>query len=138
MRGQSPIFEQVMLFVLGVAIFIICFSMFKIYEDYFTDITVRDQLDAAKNFIISNILKLSKRSGDINSSIMLKIPRKAVNQPYQVSLSSKGINVTSLASGMYSDSGLYNLSKSFELEGSTLSSYGKCIIYKKGNKIIIE
>lgn len=138
MKGQSPVFEQVMLFVLGVAIFVICFSMFRIYENYFTDATVRDQLDAAKDYISSNILKLSKRGGEINSSIMLKIPTRASNQPYRITLSDRGINVTSLSSKMYSDSYLYNLSDSFELGGGTISSYGKCIIYKNGNRIIIE
>lgn len=127
-----------MLFVLGVAIFLMCFSMFKIYEDYFTDATIRDQLETTKDFITSNILKLSKRSEDVNSSIMLKIPRRATNQLYSISLSSQGINLTSLASKVYTDSPLYSLSESFELEGGALSSYGKCIIYKKGNKIIIE
>ena len=137
MRGQSLIFEQVMLFVVGIAIFIVCFTMFRIYEDHFSDMTMRDQLNGVKDFIVSNILRLSKQ-GEMNSSIILEIPRRINNQPYEVSLSNDGINITTMASNVYVDSGLYNLTESFEFSGKALSSYGKHIIYKKGNKIIIE
>ncbi len=124
-----------MLFAVGVAIFIVCFSMFNIYEIYFTDITIEDQLNGVKNFIISNILRLSKNPE--NFSIVLEIPRRILNQPYEVTLSDNGINITAAVSRAHVESGIYNLTESFEFSGSILSSHGKHIIYKKGNKIII-
>ena len=136
MRGQSPVFEQVMLFAVGIAIFIMSFSMFKIYEIYFTDVIIKDQLNEVKDFITSNILRVSKKDRD--SSIILEIPRTILNQPYEVSLSDKGINITSMVSKVYVESELYNLTESFEFSGNIRSSHGKHIIYKKGNKIIIE
>jgi hypothetical protein len=116
MKGQSPIFEQVMLFSISIAIFIICLSIFHIYEVYFTDIMMEDQLTGVKDFITSNILTLSKKNE--NFSMKLEIPGRILNQIYEINL--------------------YNLTESFEFSGSILSSYGKHIIYKKGNKIIIE
>ena len=136
MRGQSPIFEQVMLFSIGVAIFIACLSIFNIYEAYFTDIMMEDQLNEVEGFIISNILRLSKK--DENFSMALEIPRRILNQIYEVNLSDNGISITTMGSTAYVESGLYNLTESFEFSGSIISSYGKHIIYKKGNKIIIE
>lgn len=127
-----------MLFAMGVAIFIICFSVFRIYEDYFTEMTIRDQLDNVKNFVTSNILRLCRKGGNVNSTIILKMPRTIVNEVYQISLSDSGINITSLASKISVSSDLYGLTESFEFSGTALSSYGNYIIYKKENRIIIE
>ncbi len=137
MKAQSPVFEQVMLFSVSIAIFILCFSMFKIYESYFTDILITDQLNGVRDFIVSNILILSK-SGFADSSIALEMPKSIVNQPYEVSLSDRGINITAVAERISVESGLYNLNESFRFSGSIKSSYGGHMIYKKGNKIIIE
>ena len=73
MKGQSPIFEQVMLFLIGVAIFIACLSVFSIYEVYFTDIMMEDQLNEVEGFIISNILRLSKKDARGSNSISLLV-----------------------------------------------------------------
>jgi len=136
MKGQSPIFEQVMLFSIGVAILIACLSIFNIYEVYFTDIMMEDQLNEVEGFIISNILRLSKKGE--NFSMALEIPSRILNQIYEVNLSDNGINITTMESTAYVESGIYNLTESFEFSGSIISSHGKHIIYKKGNKIIIE
>ena len=48
-KAQSVIFEQVILFGIGVAIFIICFAIFNIYQNYFMTISLNDQLGQMKS-----------------------------------------------------------------------------------------
>jgi len=133
MKSQAMMFEQVLLFIMGVTIFIMYFAVFNIYQNYFMSVNVNDQLSQIKSYVSSNILKLA--SSEAASSINLKIPKRIANEVYRIELSENGINVTSLVTGIYKHSNLYNLNESMTLRGSVMSLSGKVIIYKTGNEI---
>lgn len=135
-KGQSLIFEQVLLFAIGIVIFISSFAVFRVYEAHFLSVTVNDQINEIKDWMVSNILELSKK--DINSSVILRIPKRVDSQPYEIRLSNSGINVTALITFASTSSNLYGLNESMEFEGRASSDSGKIIIYKKGDKIIIQ
>jgi hypothetical protein len=135
MKGQILVFEQVLLFSLGVAIFIASFALFVMYHTHYLAITAEDQIAGVKEYITSNIINLVGK-GDFNSSVILKIPRRINNQNYYISLDN-GVKVT-LYDGTYDFSDLSTLSESFEFEGENVLSDGEIVIYKIGNKIILR
>ena len=135
MKSQSIMFEQVLLFVMGVTIFIMYFAVFNIYQDYFASVSINDQLSQIKGWISSNILKLASREDSTTSSITLKIPKRIGNEVYRIELSGNGINVTSMVTGISKHSSFYNLNESMNLTGNVISLAGKVVIYKKGNEI---
>ena len=136
-KAQSVIFEQVILFGIGVAIFIICFAIFNIYQNYFMTISLNDQLGQMKSWVSSYILRLAEND-EANSSIILEIPKRIGGEEYMIQLSDEGINVTSLLSRTEKKSTLFNLNKEYKLSGEIQSFRRRFILYKKGNEIIIS
>jgi len=136
MKGQTAIFEQALLFLIGFTIFMMYLAVFNIYEGYFKSVGVNDQLTEVKNYVGSNILKLYAKEG-ANSSVTLKIPKDAGGQVYKIELSNKGLNVTNLVSSVSKHSAIYNINKSFSLSGNVTSISGRITIYKIGNEITI-
>jgi len=144
LKAVSFIFEQVMLFLMGVVIFTVCFFVFQSYQSYFEEISIRNQLNEIKDTIVSYIIKLAE-SGNATSYIKIKFcrppggncfPYKVGNEDYVISISDDGVNVTAIPSGMNVHSDVYLLNVS--LEGTVYSSAGGFVIYKSGNKIIIK
>ncbi len=135
MKAQSLVFEQVMLFVIGISILIICFAIFATYQDYFLSVSVNDQLEEVRNLIVFNILKLSEKEDEVESSITLPISKNVGSEAYKVELSENGLNVTSLVSGVSKFSNVYGLNESFEFSGRAVSTSGRIIIYKTGKRI---
>jgi hypothetical protein len=135
MKAQSLIFEQVLLFAVGVFIFVVCFAIFTSYQDYFLSVSVNDQLEEVRNLIVFNILKLSEKGDEVESSITLPISKNVGSEGYKVELSGNGLNVTSIISGISKFSNLYGLNESFELNGRAMSTSGRIIIYKTEKRI---
>lgn len=138
MKAQSLIFEQVMLFAVGIFIFIVCFAIFTAYQSHFLSVSVNDQLEEVRNAIVFNILKLSEKDDMVESIITLPIPKNVGSEGYKVELSENGLNVTAFFSGISKFSNLYGLNESFELNGKAMSTNGRVIIYKteKGIRLI--
>ncbi len=145
LKAASFIFEQVMLFLMGVVIFTACFFVFQSYQSYFEEISVRNQLNEIKDAVISYIIKLAEGGKDTISYIKIKFcrppgsncfPYKVGNEDYLISLSDDGVNVTAISSGITVHSDVYLLNIS--LDGTVYSSAGDFVIYKSGNKIIIK
>ncbi len=140
LKAQIIVIEQVLLFGMGVAIFLICIMAFNIHNSYFSTIAANDQLNELSAVISSNIVKLSQLEENTDSFITMDIPEKIANREYTIKLDSSGLEITL--------HGLEELSKScsiFSLEQSDLifksgEVYSKSkmlMIYKKGNEIII-
>jgi hypothetical protein len=136
-KGQSLIFEQVILFSIGVVIFIMCFAVFNIYQTYFSSVGINDQLDQLRSWVSSNILKLAENT-EANSSIILEIPRRLAGEEYEIELNDDGIRVMSYMTMTEKQTPLFNLSSQYRLSGKVVSSGSRFIIYKRGNEIIIS
>lgn len=136
-KAQTVIFEQMILFAIGVSIFITCFAVFNMYQGYFVSLSMNDQLGQMKNWVSSHILRLIQNE-DSNSSIILEIPRRIGGEEYEIQISADGINVTSLLTMTSKKSPLFNLDEKYGFSGTANSIKRRFIIYKKGNEIIIS
>lgn len=136
-KGVSIVFEQVLLFMIGVIIFIACFSMFSSYELYFSESIATNQLEEVSEWIVSKILGFSERT-EINSTVRVSIPKFVGNEPYEISLTQKGLNMTGFLSGRSVFLPLSGINQSFSLSGGFSTMHGsEFVIYKRGNQIII-
>jgi len=133
-KAQTLVFENVLIFGISVAIFVLCYAVFTSYQLYFSGVGNIDQMNRIKNIITSNVLFLEEKE-TANSSIIIRIPRKIGGQIYKIKLSNEGVNVST--SDSYVFSSLYILDNSLYISGKTTSIKGKVTIYKRGNKIII-
>ncbi len=136
-KAQSLIFEQVILFSIGVVIFIMCFAVFNIYQNYFSSVGINDQLDQIRSWVSSNILKLVENR-DANSSMILEIPRRLAGEEYEIEINGEGIRVMSYLTQTEKQTPLFNLSNQYTLSGKVVSTGRRFIIYKRGNEIIIS
>jgi hypothetical protein len=126
-----------MLFAVSVIIFIICFSVFSIYQGYFNGVAVDDGLTQLEAIVSSNIFKLVEKNPQTNSTIQVEIPKTIGGQQYEIELGDKTLNITT-ASGRVKSSGIYSLGDVYEFQGGRiLSTNGKFVIYKKENRIIL-
>ncbi len=135
-KGFSIIIEQVMLFSISVAIFLISFTVFTIYQNYFISVNTSNQLDQVTEWVSSSILGAA-RTGSSNSSHTISIPRYLENAVYEVELSQTGLEVRNLLNGDSRNSTLYALNETFSLSGTVNSLKGRLTIKKELDKIII-
>jgi len=137
LKGATLIFEQVMLFAISVAIFLILISVFNVYQNFFVSVSGDNQLDETKEWISSNILKAAEKE-DATSFHIIPIPRYISDAVYEVRLSHEGLHVRELATNSEKFSTLYSLNESFVLvPGNVTSIKGKITIKKENNQIII-
>lgn len=134
LKGQILVFEQVLIFGIGVAIFVTSFALFVMYQNYYTSSSTQDQITGVKEYVLSNIIKICEK--DENSSVVLPIPKIIGNNFYKISLSPAGLNVTT--EGWSDFSPLYGLDKKFEFSGMVVSDLGKIVIYKSGNSVFLD
>ncbi len=135
-KGQTVVFEQVLIFSISVAIFIAAFTLFSMYQNQYMSITTRDHLAGVKEYVMSNIIDLAKKEG-FNSSITLKIPRTISNRLYILDLSNNGLHVNMTGGNVYEFSSLSALNETFTFGGQVSSDLGVIVIYKKGDKILL-
>ncbi|MBM3304224.1 MAG: hypothetical protein FJY76_03930 [Candidatus Aenigmarchaeota archaeon] len=138
MKGQMLVFEQVLLFAIGVLIFVICFASFSAYEGYFVQTGNEDQLVQVRDYIAYAVVKASEGWNGTNSYFTIRIPKTIGGEIYRVRLWPGGLNVTMLPSMKYSFTGLYGLNATAEFkESEVTSTSGMIVLYKNGNKIIL-
>lgn len=137
-KGQAQVFEQVLLFAIGVMIFIVCFASFSAYQSYFVDAGNTDQLIQIRDYIAYAIVKASEGWNTTDSYITLEVPKTIGDEMYRVKLWPKGLTITMLPSMRSNFTELYGINLTTELiESEVPSSYGRIVLYKNGNKIIL-
>lgn len=136
-KGQMLVFEQVLMFSIGVAIMIMAFALFTMYQNYYTSATASDQMTEVKEYVLSSIIKACE--SDANVTMILTIPKTVSNSFYKISLSNAGLNVTlEPPSGSGDFSPLYGLNETFEFSGMAISDLGKVVVYKNGNLVSLD
>ncbi len=132
-KGQTLVFEQVLIFTMGVVILIAMYALFVMYQNFYTSATMSDHARQVKEYIASAVLELSKY--DFNSSSVIEIPERIGGYIYKVELSNAGINITFVGKEFSDFSHIFNLGDIYELSGTAVSESGKIVIEKRGNKI---
>ena len=138
MKGVTMIIEYTILFTFGIIILISSMSVFRNYETYFNSVSVNDQLTAIGEYVGTNVIKLAETGAGEDSSVTVKIPKRIGSENYVIELSSQGLNMTSEATRVSKQSGLYGLNQTFTFSGRVSSGAGSVIIYKTGNQIMIS
>ena len=136
-KAQTMIFEQVILFTIGVTIFVMCFAAFNVYQDYYESVSLNDQLGQLKSWVSSHIIRITENP-EADASIILDIPRRIAGEEYEIELSDEGITIASFLTKTYKKSSLFNLTQQYNFSGRITSTGRTFIIYKKGNEIIIS
>jgi len=134
-KSQAAIFENVLIFSISVAIFIMLFAVFTLYQSYFTYIAVDDQLTDVSNYFSSQVILISEKE-DANSSSVFFIPKTIGGEPYEIELRSDGLVISTMVTGTSKFSPLYNLPYEF-VPRKIPSARGKITLKKTGNQIII-
>jgi hypothetical protein len=137
MKGQNAVFEQVLLFAIAVAMFVIAFGIFQMYQNYYSSTALIDHTRSIRDMINNHILELT-RMEELNASLTLGIPEELSGEYYLIKINNTELRVTTDVSGVTSASSLAALWVSgYEFFGETRSSRGEIIIYKRGYNIII-
>ena len=138
LKGQINVFEQVMLFLISVLIFLACLMAFSSYQQYFISTGNSDQLVLVRDYIAYSIIKASEAGNETESYTTLYIPKVIGSETYIIRLSPAGLTLDMPFSKETKSTNLYGIGSSMELGTSDVSSsYGRVILYKDGNKIII-
>src|SRR3989338_7917450 len=74
--GQTVVFEQVLLFAVGIVIFLACFAVFSIAQGYYTDAAARDQMGQVRELIAGEVQALAGGGNSSNGSAELAVPRE--------------------------------------------------------------
>jgi len=136
-KGQMLVFEQVLMFSIGVAIMIMAFALFTMYQNYYTSSTASDQMTEVKEYVLSSIIKACE--SEANVTMILTIPKTVSNSFYKISLSNAGLNITlEPSSGSGDFSPLYGLNETFVFSGMAISDMGKVVVYKNGNLVSLD
>jgi hypothetical protein len=136
MKGTTIIFEQVLLFMISVSIFTVCFFFFSLYQTHFTSVAVNDQVKAVRDMISSHVLELTSLR-EMNATSEVKVPKTISSEFYSVAFAGTVLNVTTLSSRISATMDLKGIARDFRLYGNSTSSKGEIIIYKRGNNIIL-
>ncbi len=141
MKGQSRVFEQVLLFGISVAIFVACFGIFQLYQGHFSYISTNDNLVALGNVLYSHITEIT-RIDNMNTSLVVSIPKDIGGERYDISINDTDLLILTKETDQKSITRMNligtGLSGQYHLSGETTSGRGEIIIYKRGYNIIIE
>lgn len=136
-KGANLIFEQVMLFMIGIGIFMVTFYIFTSYEWQYSSSITDDQLVEVSDWVVSNILGTSV-SENMNATLKVTVPATIGNERYKINLTQEGLIVSTLDNEKSVFSPLSRINQTMSLGGSFSTAHGgEFIIYKRGNQIII-
>ncbi|MCD6496258.1 MAG: hypothetical protein J7K54_03230 [Candidatus Aenigmarchaeota archaeon] len=140
MKGQNAVFEQVLLFGISVAIFVMAFAVFNVYQTHFSSVASVDHIKAVKDIVYASVIEMMRVDG-INSSAKISIPKTINGEGYEVSLNNTAITVRTYDSGISASSSTAFMggegADTYGFSGSVSSSRGEIIIYKRGSNIIL-
>jgi hypothetical protein len=129
-KGQIPIFESVLLFTIGVAIFVMCFAIFTIYQATWTEQAESQQLEQIGFYISAAIQMLTENPANVSQTI--SIPKQVGNSFYDIIVDDGKLNLTTERI-----SHIFQLNKNFQFSGKKNSIAGQILLKKDGNKIFI-
>lgn len=140
MKGQSAIFEQVLLFGISVAIFVMAFAVFQVYQSHFSSVASVDHARAVRDIVYGAVMEMS-RIERINSSVKLQIPERINGEGYKITLNNTAVTIRTYDTGLTVSSGIASLSRAnggaWDFSGTATSSRREIIIYKRGSNIIL-
>ncbi|MBU0953733.1 MAG: hypothetical protein KKA90_04955 [Nanoarchaeota archaeon] len=139
-KGQSLVFEQVLLFAIGVAIFIVMLSIFSVLRGVWNVQAATDKLDTVSREVATGILSVATDPADFTLRTLV-IPRDIAGEVYRIQLVGEKLQLDlSLPSlDLSRDSDLFSLGSTYTLVDSNVwSLHGRLTIKKVGTTISIN
>lgn len=129
--GQTVVFEQVLLFTVGVAIFLAAFAVFTIAQGFYQDTAAADQVRQVRELVASELQAMAAGGNATNRSVELEVPRHIQDEVYQIVLTQRGLNVSVPGMRLWSFSTLGWLNQTFNLSGARSSNSALVVIEKE-------
>lgn len=137
LKGQTLVFENVIIFSIGVTMFIFSFVMFLNLQEYYRAVAIHDHMNKLENVLVANVIYVAT-SDEINVSVIVEIPETIGGEFYTVGFEDEKLYVDLESATVKKTSGLFNLGEDFDIvTGSIVSNRGKATIYKNGDRINI-
>ncbi|MFH0889778.1 MAG: hypothetical protein V1836_01375 [Candidatus Aenigmatarchaeota archaeon] len=143
MKGQYQIFEQVIIFGIGLIILTSVFAIFNLLGEQVNVIAIHDNFKDVGLVAASNIIELYGQGKYFyNATAKLYVPKVIGNRLYELSIDKNGVHVNATDSGIYrSIIGLYNLNGTvLKLRGVELSMQSplKLIFYNYTKEVVLQ
>lgn len=137
-KGQTLVFEQMLMFTVGIVILLTSVALFMMYQTFYVSETAQDQITQVKEYIMSSIIKLCENE-EFNSSTVIEIPKTLGGSLYRISLTDSSLNITQEPEGPLNDfSPLYGLNETFSFGGMAISDVGRVVLYKRGTSVVLD
>jgi len=134
MKGQQNIINEMFLFAFGL-FFLIFVSFFFIYfNNWLSDLTVKESLETISVLLSSSILKIYETGG--NGSIKIKIPQQINDRIYSAEAFGNRIIVYDVYyPNITVTQSIFYISTNKNINGGLFSSYGYAVIKSIGSNI---
>ncbi len=139
MKGQTAVFEEVLLFGIAVGIFIASFFVFNYYQELALDTTTEDHMKEMLNYISSVVIDISASEGNV--STIVTIPERINNRYYTIDFNETGITIKTIQRSITVSTNMYGIQESsgLTIKPNTITSIStKIMIYKRGREIGIN
>ena len=80
-KAQAAVFESVLIFTAGVALFMMSYAVFTVYQSYFTTVGLDDQLRATNEYIKTHIILLAESPTMIANGCPKELVNVSSNEP---------------------------------------------------------
>ncbi len=123
MKGQSLVLQFLLFFIIGLALFISISGFFRIQSDIFRQDVAEFNRKLTGSYLSSLAISMAScKECDIITSTV-KLRNTTASYIFELSLSEKGLKVSSEPDGQKYLAGMHNLNYSLGLTGTSASSY---------------
>ena len=123
MKGQQTLINEIFLFAFGLLLVVFVSFFFLYFNNWLTDITVKENLETVSALLSSSILKVYEMGGE--GLIKIKIPQQINDKSYGIEALGNRIILYDLYSPQISAiRELFYISLNKNIMGSAVSSYG--------------
>ncbi|MBI4173803.1 MAG: hypothetical protein HY519_03735 [Candidatus Aenigmarchaeota archaeon] len=127
------VFEAVLIFALGIAIFGLASITFSGYQQHFERVALEDGMRQTATLVAAHAGMLARKDGV--ASVTVRVPPRIAGQLYTIELSGASAR---LSASQYSATVAVGAGPGQRLSGKAASNAGRITIYKKGEQITIS
>ena len=136
-KGQHRILMEVMFFAIGLGITSFVVVSFQGVQKDSDSVSIKDQMETVLNNVLNGIVKASAAESSI---VRVEIPTVISGRTYKIFVQNGGnLSITDLKdSSINTTRKIFNIDKSYIVQGEAVSSAGIVLITNDGSKIIVQ
>jgi hypothetical protein len=132
-KSQVLVFQFILFFLLGLAIFIAVGNIFKLQLDVLATDIIAQSLGLVNSFLNSAIIYSFAGCKDCKVNLTLPLQEKITNYYYKVNFTNYGINISAFDRPEYFFSSYHNLNYTVKFEGEIFSTKSVILIFNGTN-----